>query len=98
MEERSIQWTLKAESKKLAIYTYWFHRNKSFEYPLRLEELIVSTLTILKSKPLIGIKTDIPNVHSIRIEKYRIFYSFNTAQLTILSFWDTRQNPTKHKI
>lgn len=39
MAQRAIKWSLDALQDKIEIYSYWIQKNKSVEYPKKLEKL-----------------------------------------------------------
>ena len=97
MASRKIVWTSTAKNQLIGILEYFNFRNKSSFYSLKLNKKIQLELNILIPQPHIGKKTNILNVRGLYIENYIIFYEINEKHITILSFWDTRQNPSKLK-
>lgn len=66
MATREIRWTVRAIQDKLSIYEYWINRNKSTQYPEKLERPFNKTMKIAATYPKAGIKTEMENVR-IRI-------------------------------
>lgn len=97
MASRKIVWTSTAKNQLIDILEYFNFRNKSSLYSLKLNKKVQLELNILILQPHVGKKTDAINVRGLYIENYIAFYEINEHHITILSFWDTRQNPSKLK-
>lgn len=54
MAKREIKWTSRALRDKIAIMEYWYQHNKSVDYPLKLERLFSSSLSLLIRQPFAG--------------------------------------------
>jgi plasmid stabilization system protein ParE len=89
---KKIVWTVTANAERLQILEYWFRRNKSKTYSIKLNKLIVSTLHDIRKNPLIGRKTDIPNVRVKIVRDYLLFYEITSTAILVLSIWDGRRN------
>ena len=93
MAEREISWTRKALEDKTAIMEYWYFRTGSVEYPVKLEHLISSTLSIVSVQPRIGpVFDEKRNIRYAIIRDYKIYYTFTDTAITVLSIWDTRRD------
>ena len=51
---RQIIWTENAQKERIAIFTFWNNRTKSFSYSRKLHELIKGSLKLISKYPLIG--------------------------------------------
>ena len=89
---RKIVWTISANIERREILEYWIKRNKSKTYSLKLNKLIISTLKAISKNPLIGRKTEIPNVRVKIIRDYLLFYEMNATTIYVLSIWDGRRD------
>jgi toxin YoeB len=90
---RQIIWTEKAQKERIAIFTFWNIRNKSFSYSKKLDELIKESLKLICKYPLIGKRTDKENVRLKVLRYYLIIYEITEKEIVVLSLWDCRQNP-----
>ena len=95
--DRIIIWTEPAKKDIQQITIYWNNRNKSYSYSIKLRKIIRDKLRFISRFPLIGIQTDYPDVRCFIIRDYKLFYFFSEKTVTVLRFWDTRQNPDKLK-
>ena len=77
---------------------YYYQRNKSKTYSIKLYQRVNKELKILIKQPEIGIKTEIESVRGLIIEDYILFYEYNNERIIIHTLWDCRQNPDDLKI
>ncbi len=98
MARRKITWTKTAIFEKKEILEYWFNRNKSKTYSLKLNRLFMAELKALSLNPEIGKKTKFENIRARIIRDYLLFYEILENELVVLSIWDSRRNPEKLKI
>ena len=94
---RQIIWTVRAQKDRIAIFTYWNNRNKSFIYSKKLNELFKESLKLISKHPLIGKLTDKENVRVKVLKDYLIIYEITVNEIVVLSVWDCRQNPVDLK-
>jgi toxin YoeB len=95
---RQIIWTVTAQKERRDILEYWVIHNKSKEYSRKLNKLIISSLRDVSKNPLIGRKTDLPNVRVKIIREYLIFYEIFPRSIYILSIWDGRRDNSSRSI
>lgn len=95
---RKVIWMPRAIDERRQIMQYWLDRNKSFQYPQKLNNTINKTIKIIQQYPDSGIAVDKENVRVIHIKNYLLFYKVEDLSIIILSLWDTRQDPSKLKI
>ncbi|HEC41405.1 hypothetical protein LCGC14_2684860 [marine sediment metagenome] len=94
MAKRKIIWSHnKARIKLTEILDYYYERNKSKTYSIRLQKEIQKSIRLLVKQPSIGIKTDDQSIRALIIGDYIIFYESAKDQIIIHSLWDCRQNP-----
>lgn len=94
MAKLAIVWTIEAEEQKKEILAYWFYRNKSINFPLKLEMEIVAELNFLASNPSIKKKL-LKDLYYLRVRNYWILYKLEALNLYVLAFLDARQDPKK---
>lgn len=93
MAEREIVWVRRALQAKMAIMKYWLQETGNVDYSLKLEALFTSTLEMLTTLPKIGPLFDEKrNIRYVVIRDYKIYYTFDDHQLTVLLIWDTRRD------
>lgn len=95
MAQLSVFWTKTAIKQRNLVFKYWNNRNKSNAYSVKLNIQIKERITLLKSYPEMGKKTDFKNVKAIVMGHYSILYKIEESNILIVSFWDNRQNPNK---
>ena len=93
MAKRKIIWSHKARIKLTEILDFYYERNKSKTYSIRLQKEIQKSIRLLVKQPSLGIKTDDQSIRALIIGDYIIFYESDKDQIIIHSFWDCRQNP-----
>lgn len=77
--KRQINWTLRAINDKLAIMDYWLEKNKSLDYPLKLEQLFNKSLELLSGYPESGqIFSIAPPIFFKIVRGYRIYNVFDS--------------------
>lgn len=78
---------------------YWLGKNKSLDYPFKLEQLFNKSLELLSGYPESGqIFSIAPPIFFKIVRGYRIYYVFDSYSLTVISIWDTRRNPDKFRL
>lgn len=90
-----IFWTQTAIKQRNFIFEYWNKRNKSYEYSEKLLSKISEHTSVLKQNPEIGKPTKSKNIRGLSLGHYSIYYKYSVAQITIMAFWDNRQEPGK---
>lgn len=93
MAEREITWTRKALQDRTDIMEYWYFRTGTVDYPLKLERMFSSTLSMVAQLPLIGLLFDDKrNIRHVIVRDYKIYYTFTERDITVLTIWDTRRD------
>lgn len=90
---KRIVWSLQANEQKKNILSYWYHRNKSLEYPRKLNNLLTKAINLIAEYSYPRILTDIDGVYVKIIRDYKIFYQEDSLFIYVISIWDTRQDP-----
>jgi len=101
MAKRKIVWSPNAEIDLLKILEYFYIRNGSKTYSVKLNSRIRRAVRLLSNHPLLGLKSDVETVRALVEGDYAIFYQVDSETITINAIWDCRQNPdnlTTHKL
>lgn len=93
MVKRKIIWSHKAKIKLVEILDFYFQRNKSKSYSIKLYNQIQKSARLLQKQPNLGIRTDIDGVRSLIMGEFIVFYETTKDQIIIYTLWDCRQNP-----
>jgi len=64
MAQLKIFWTETALKQRNYVFEYWNERNKSTEYSKKLNAKIIERISLLKSQPKLGKKSNFKNVRS----------------------------------
>lgn len=95
MAKITVFWTSTAIKQRNHIFEYWNERNSSNSYSKSLNSKIHERVSLLKSQPKIGKKTDYKDIRIISLGHYSILYKFDKKQVIVVGFWDNRQDPNK---
>jgi len=95
MAKLKIFWTETALKQRNHIFEYWNNRNGSNSYSKKLNSSILERISVLKSNPDLGKKTEFINTRVVSLGHYSILYKNIDSKLIITGFWDNRQNPKK---
>lgn len=95
MAERAVVWTHTASRQLREVLKFWVSRNKSAAYSKKLLQKVQDQIEIIQHIPNGFPKTTYPKTRVAPNGHYSIFYQHNSKQITIVAFWDNRQNPTK---
>ena len=93
MAKRKIVWSAKAKIDLLQILEYFYIRNGSKTYSLKLNSKIRSSIRLLSNHPYLGLQSDVENVRALIEGDYAIFYQVDKETIRITTIWDSRQNP-----
>lgn len=97
MVKRKIIWSARAKSDLLGILNFFYKRNESKVYSLKLNRTIRDSIRLLTKHPDLGIQTEIPNVRNLIEDNYFIFYEVNSDYVEIITIWDCRQDPENRR-
>jgi plasmid stabilization system protein ParE len=95
MVQRKIKWSHNALNDKLSIFEFWFDKNKTIEYPLKLEEELYQITQLLKDFDDLGKLFPKSNKRFIIKDHLQIIYTADEEFIEILNIWNTRQDPEK---
>lgn len=89
---KRVIWTSKANLIFTKILEFYIERNGSKTYSRRLNNEILSLITILSKQPYLGIKTDKKDIRILIKNHFKIFYQIDNDILIIHFIWDCRQS------
>ena len=98
MAKKKIIWSDLARSEFQKILKFYFERNNSPSYSLKLLRETQDILNTLSKSEFIGRLTSNKKTRVIPFREYLIFYEVNNDCIEIVSFWDNRQDHMKLKI
>ena len=98
MVKRRIIWSLRAKTDMFKILDFYFKRNGTKDYSLKLSSNIRKAIKLLEIYPEIGVRTDFENTRILIHGNYEIFYETNPKTVEIITIWDSRQNPRNLKV
>jgi len=90
-------WSKNAKEELHSISKYWNKRNKSTVYSNKIKVHIEIAIKLIKKNNKLGISSNIKDVRMRLILKNYLIYELSENQITVLQFWDARQNPIKTK-
>lgn len=83
--------TPRAKLDLFEILDYYYKRNGSKTYSVRLNFDFQKATKMIAKYPTLGIQTDIPNIRVLIKNNYAIFYEIKNEVIEISSIWDCRQ-------
>jgi plasmid stabilization system protein ParE len=93
MAKRKIVWSSKAKFDLLKILEYFYIRNGSKTYSVKLNTKIRRAVRLLSNHPFLGLQSDVENVRALVEGDYAIFYQVEKETIRITTIWDCKQNP-----
>ena len=98
MVKRKIIWSPRAKIDLFNILDFYFKRNGTKTYSIKLNTNLRKSIRLLETHPEIGVQTDIENIRNLIHGDYEVFYEIKIKSIEIITIWDGRQNPEKLKI
>lgn len=92
MAKQRIIWSPRAKLDRFEILDFYYKRNGSKTYSIRLNENFRKVVKLMEKYPNLGIQTDIPNIRVLIEGNYAVFYEIKDEAIEISSIWDCRQN------
>jgi plasmid stabilization system protein ParE len=92
MVKRKIVWSHRAKIRLYAILDFYFVRNKSKVYSIKLQRLISKEVNLLLKQPDLGLKTSEDTTRGLIIENYIVYYEITDDKIIIHTIWDCGQN------
>jgi plasmid stabilization system protein ParE len=93
MAKRKIVWSSKAKFDLLKILEYFYIRNGSKTYSVKLNTKIRRAVRLLSNHPFLGLQSDVENVRALVEGDHAIFYQVEKETIRITTIWDCKQNP-----
>jgi toxin YoeB len=93
MAKWKIVWSSKAKTDLFQILDYFYIRNGSKTYSVKLNTKIRRAVRLLSNHPFLGLQSDVENVRALVEGDYAIFYQVDSETISITAIWDYRQNP-----
>ena len=93
MAQRKVIWSKIAYLQRKSILLYWFNRNKSNVFSIKLLRQTKEATKQLSQLPYLGKPTDIKNIRVYIMKDYSLFYSHTDTEIQVVCFWDNRQDP-----
>jgi plasmid stabilization system protein ParE len=91
-------WSVRADQERLEILEYWFNRNKSAAYSIKLSQLFREAVDLVSEFPDTGKPTKFPSIRKKIVKDYILYYEITTDYIEILTVWDNRRNPGEFKL
>jgi len=98
MAKKEIVWSSLAKLQLENVLEYYFIRNESPTYSLKLLDEVEDLLETLSNSELIGRLTSNKITRVVSMKVYLVFYEINGNQIEIVSFWDNRQDIENRKV
>ncbi len=98
MVKRKIIWSSRSKTDLFDILDFYFQRNGTKTYSIKLNANLRKSILLLETYPEIGVQTDVENIRSLIHGDYAIFYEIKTKSLEIITIWDCRQDPERLRI
>jgi len=95
MAQKRLVWSPRASSEFKDILEYYVNRNRSATYSLKLIETVDAMVELLLKHPFLGRMSNNGETRVISLGNYLLFYDENEEEVSVVSFWDNRQNPAK---
>jgi plasmid stabilization system protein ParE len=98
MVKRKIIWSPRAKNDLLSILDYYFKRNGSKTYCIKLNASLRASIRLLENHSELGVNSDIKNVRVLIHGDYGIFYEIKEDTIELITIWDSRQDQKKLEI
>ena len=95
MVKRKIIWSPRAKLDLVSILDFYFQRNGTKTYSVKLNAAIRSSIKLLEKNSEIGVKVDVKNLRNLIQGDFSIFYEIKSEAIEIITIWDSRQDPDK---
>jgi plasmid stabilization system protein ParE len=88
-----IIWTVDAKDHFNEILDYWYQKNGTTTYSIKLYQTVKNALKTLAKYPESGKLTEKPLIRAKIIKDYYLFYRFDKTHLFVVGFCDMRRDP-----
>ena len=93
MAQKQIIWSKKSEFEFRSILEFYNQRNGNSNYSLKIVDATEKLLKLIQQNNYLGKLSNNKKTRVINLEVFLIFYDIADKQISIVSFWDNRQNP-----
>ena len=83
MAKRKIVWSAKSKIDLFQILEYFYIRNGSKTYSIKLNSMIRRAIRLLSNHPSLGLQSDNDNVRTLVEGDYAIFYQIDKESILI---------------
>ena len=87
MVKRKIIWSLRAKEDLFEILDFYYKRNGTKTFSIKLHSDFRKNIKILEKHPEIGIKTDIENVRNLIDGNFSVFYEITMKLLPFVPYF-----------
>lgn len=98
MVKRTIIWSSRAKNDLFNILEFYYKRNGTKTYSVKLNTSIRTAIRLLETHPELGINVDIKDIRSLVHRDFNVFYEIKEKTIEIVMLWDSRQDPEKLNI
>ena len=95
---KRIIWSPRAKLDLFEILDFYYKRNGTKTYSIKLNENFRKAVRLIDKYPNIGIQTDISSTRVLIEGNYAVFYEIKADGIEISSIWDCRQTPNAIKM
>jgi len=93
MAKIKIEWSIEAKHDLLDILQFYIDRNGNSLYSKKLYTKINKSIKLLIKNPLLGTRTDDPDIRALITGDYQIIYEVFEKIVLVVMIWDNRRNP-----
>jgi toxin YoeB len=93
MVKRKIIWSPGAKIDIFEILDFYYRRNGTKTYSVKLNSKIRTSVRLLENHYDIGVQSDVHNIRNLIEGDYSIFYEIKGGNIEIITIWDNRRNP-----
>ena len=95
MATREIIWSKQSIEDRIQILDFWYNKNKSIDYSLKLDLLFIKSAEKIKAHPFSFKKLLNTNYRIKIIRNYHLIFEIIDETIFIITIWDSRQDPNK---
>lgn len=95
MARLKIVWTDDAKEEFKNTMDFYINRNQSLKYALKVRGLLRAVQARLKNNPEMGRLMEDLATRVVRVDKFDLLYQRYDDTISIVSFWDPKQDPDK---
>lgn len=95
MVKRKVIWSPSAKSDLYQILDFYFKRNGSKTYSIKLNTSLRTAIRLLETHPELGINVDIKGIRNLVHGDFNVFYEIKEKTIEIIMIWHSSQDPEK---